>query len=139
MPELLEDVTNPTVFEKTYFSAADPEAPSGERLGYLQQVTERGAGAQILIAGIESHICVRATVSDLLTQGYNVVVLADAVSSRFLSDRSVALSSMQAEGAVISTVESVLYQLARSKGHAAFKPLSALAKARTSDDWASSL
>uniref|UniRef100_A0A7S1VGS3 Isochorismatase-like domain-containing protein n=1 Tax=Sexangularia sp. CB-2014 TaxID=1486929 RepID=A0A7S1VGS3_9EUKA len=134
-PELLDTSSTPIVFEKTYFSAADPEAPQGQRLSDISQVADRGPDAQILVAGIESHICVRATVTDLLTQGYKVVVLADAVSSRFGSDRSIALSSMQAEGAIISTVESVLYQLARSKGHAAFKPLSALAKGRTSDGW----
>lgn len=78
----------------------------------------------LLIAGIETHVCVQQTVVDALREGYDVTVIADAVSSRSAGDRDIALNHMQAEGARISTAEAVLFELCEVSGTPTFKQLS---------------
>ena len=66
---------------------------------------------QVLIAGIETHICVYQTTRDLLKQGYQVEVVADAVSSRTLENRDLGLARMRADGARLTSVEMALFNL----------------------------
>lgn len=82
----------------------------------------------ILIAGIESHICVQQSAFDLLEQGYIPVILADCVSSRKIYDKEIALRRMEKEGMVITTVESALFEICKSAKHAKFKELSRIVK-----------
>jgi nicotinamidase-related amidase len=78
---------------------------------------------QLLVAGIESHICVAQTVLGALGEGYQVHVAADAVGSRAPADREVGLRRMERAGAVLSGTEMAIYELlARSDGEA-FKRL----------------
>ncbi|KAL9101002.1 MAG: hypothetical protein Q9163_003687 [Psora crenata] len=65
---------------------------------------------QIAIVGIESHICVTQTALDLLTAGHRVYILADGVSSCNQAERGVALERLRAEGAIVTTSESWLYE-----------------------------
>ena len=83
---------------------------------------------QIIVFGIEAHVCVQQTVLDLLAQGQKVVVLDDCVSSRSANDARVALQRMRDAGATISTMESVLFELLRVSGTQEFKSISALVK-----------
>lgn len=83
---------------------------------------------QFIVFGIEAHVCVQQTVFDLLAQGQKVVVLDDCVSSRSANDARVALERMRDAGAVISTMESVLFELLRVSGTQEFKSISALVK-----------
>lgn len=66
---------------------------------------------QVLVAGIEAHVCVFQTVSDLLAAGYEVHVAKDAVSSRAAENREIACARMAAEGAVITSTETALFEL----------------------------
>ena len=78
---------------------------------------------QLLVAGIESHICVAQTVLGALAKGYHVHVAADAVGARTPDNREVGLRRMERAGAVLSSAEMAVYELlARSDG-AAFKRL----------------
>lgn len=93
------------------------------------EATVLGTGRhQIIVFGIEAHVCVQQTVHDLLAQGRKVVVLNDCVSSRSANDARVALERMRDAGAVISTMESVLFELLRVSGTQEFKSISALVK-----------
>ena len=83
---------------------------------------------QIIVFGIEAHVCVQQTVLDLLAQGQKVVVLDDCVSSRSANDARVALQRMRDAGATISTMESVLFELLRVSGTQEFKSISVLVK-----------
>ncbi len=83
---------------------------------------------QIIVFGIEAHVCVQQTVLDLIAQGQKVVVLDDCVSSRSANDARVALERMRDAGAVISTMEAVLFELLRVSGTQEFKSISALVK-----------
>lgn len=81
---------------------------------------------KVVVAGIESHVCVLQTVLDLLSQGFRVFVAADAVSSRKPMDREIALQRMASSGAVITTTESVLFEWCERAGTPEFKQISRL-------------
>lgn len=82
----------------------------------------------VIIAGIEAHICVLQTVIDLKTLGYLPVVVTDAVSSRKHHDYEIALRRMEYEGAILTTVESILFELCRQAETEVFKTISRLVK-----------
>ncbi|MCS7012231.1 MAG: hydrolase [Chloroherpetonaceae bacterium] len=83
---------------------------------------------QMLVAGIESHICVYQTVRDLLREGYEVEVVADAVSSRSAENRALGLSRMKDMGATLTSTEMSLFELLREAGTPVFKEISKLVK-----------
>lgn len=69
-----------------------------------------GEQYQVAIVGIETHICVTQTALDLLTEGHRVYIIADGVSSCNEGERSIALERLRAEGAIVTTSESWLYE-----------------------------
>jgi nicotinamidase-related amidase len=82
----------------------------------------------VIIAGIETHVCVLQTVTDLITSGYKPVVIKDCTSSRKPGDIEAALDRIRDEGAIISTCESVLFELCQVAGTDKFKAISKLVK-----------
>jgi isochorismate hydrolase len=76
---------------------------------------------QVLIVGIEAHVCVFQTALDLLAMQMRPVVLADAVGSRRATDYGVALDALRASGVTVVTVESAIFQLLREAGTDLFK------------------
>jgi len=76
---------------------------------------------QVLICGIEAHVCVAQTALDLLDQGVAVQVVTDAVGSRHANDREVGLHRLDRAGAVLTTVEAVLLELCERAGTPEFK------------------
>ena len=85
---------------------------------------------QIVVAGIETHVCVQQTVLDLLALGYQVQVPVDAVSSRHDLDREVAIRRMELSGATITTAEAVLFEWCEVAGTPEFKAISKLVTGR---------
>ena len=83
---------------------------------------------QIIVAGIEAHVCVMQTVLELLDAGNEVHLCWDAISGRGEEYRKHALERMAAAGATITNHESAAFEWARDKNHAAFKTMSALMK-----------
>jgi isochorismate hydrolase len=77
---------------------------------------------------IYHEMIVLQTVSDLLEKGYTPVVIADCISSRNPYDKEIAIERMRSEGAVITTSESVLFELCRTSGAEEFRSLSKLVK-----------
>jgi nicotinamidase-related amidase len=106
--------------EKRSFSCCDEPA-------LFAQLQQTGRAA-VLVAGIESHVCILQTVIDLQVAGFAPVIIADAVSSRREFDKKIALKRMAAEGCRISTVESVLFELMRTSRHDRFREVSRLVK-----------
>ncbi len=86
---------------------------------------------QIVVAGLETHICVLQTVLDLLAFGYQTYVVIDAVACRGGIDHGVAIERMANSGAIITTAESVLFEWCETADAAEFKLLSSLVKARS--------
>jgi len=79
--------------------------------------------SQLVVCGIESHVCVQQTVLDLLENGFQVNVAADAVSSRKEYDKKTALDRMRDNKAEITTTESILFELLNICGTAEFKEI----------------
>jgi nicotinamidase-related amidase len=77
----------------------------------------------VIVVGIETHVCLQQTVLDLLRLGYVPYVCADAVSSRRPIDRDTALARMRQAGAVVTTIESVIFELLGEAGTAQFKQI----------------
>lgn len=82
----------------------------------------------VIICGIESHVCVLQTVLDLLEKGYTPVLVEDCVSSRNPNDKKIAVERMRAEGAIITTYESILFELLEVSGTEEFKTISKIVK-----------
>jgi nicotinamidase-related amidase len=83
---------------------------------------------QVLLFGIETHICVLQTAVDLKAAGYTPVVIQDCTSSRRESDKHIALRRLQTEGILVSSFESILYELMREAGTDTFRAISRLVK-----------
>jgi nicotinamidase-related amidase len=98
--------------------------------GLLQQARPGlpPARRQVVIAGMETHVCVMQTVLELLAAGHEVHLCWDAVSGRGEEYRRHGLERMAAAGATITNHESVAFEWARDKNHPQFKALSALMK-----------
>jgi len=107
-------------YEKLHFSCCAVEP--------LMNEIERRDLFQIVLCGIETHVCVVQTALDLLHHGYQVHVPADAVSSRRKLDWYTALERMRRSGVVVTTTESVLFELLDVAGTPEFKEVAALVK-----------
>jgi hypothetical protein len=83
---------------------------------------------EVVIVGIESHICVTQTALNLLAEGHKVYVLADGVSSCNPEEVPIALARLRAEGVVVTTSESFLYECMGDAGIGEFKEMSRLVK-----------
>jgi nicotinamidase-related amidase len=83
---------------------------------------------QAIVAGIEAHVCVYQTVVDLLANGYEVTVAADAVGSRAAANKEIALRRMIAEGAKLSSTEMALFEMLVAAGTDEFRAISRLVK-----------
>lgn len=82
----------------------------------------------VIICGIEAHICVLQTIIDMKEAGYQPILVTDCVTSRSLADKEIALLRAQQEGALLTTTEAVLYELMETSKAPEFKTVSALIK-----------
>lgn len=83
---------------------------------------------QVMVCGIEAHICVSQTAHDLLQLGYQVQLISDAITTRLPQNRDVAFKKLERAGAVISSVEMALFELLGSAEAAEFKAVQRLVK-----------
>jgi nicotinamidase-related amidase len=120
VPSIIQMVPDFKYIEKISFSCCgepsfEPElAKTGKR--------------DIILFGIESHVCVMQTCLDLLEAGKGVVVAEDCVSSRKPNDKHIAIERMRQEGARITTFESLLFELVGVAGTETFKSISRIVK-----------
>jgi len=82
----------------------------------------------VILMGIESHVCVLQTCLDLTENGYRPVLIEDCVSSRYKNDKKYAVKRMQQAGAIVSTYESILFELTVVSGTEQFKSISKIIK-----------
>lgn len=103
---------------KVEFSACSAE-------GFSDLLQERGVEDDytLVVTGIETHICVYQTVLDLLDQGYGVHIPRDCVMSRKESDWETGLELMASAGGVITSSETVIFQVLKKAGTSAFKAM----------------
>jgi isochorismate hydrolase len=125
MPQVLDAVPeHGKVIEKVCFSAL-----SGEVGGELRQANR----PNILVAGIEAHICVLQTTLDLLDAGYNVFLMEDAIGAGEQTQVEPALRRMRQHGAIPTGMVSAAYELMEDPNHAAFRDVLGEIKSVLSD------
>lgn len=109
-----------SIFEKMEFSAL-----LNSKLASGLEALKR---PQVIVTGLEAHVCVLQSVFDLAAHGYSVFVVADAISSRRLADKEVALHRFKHPNIAVVTTEMVVFEWLRAATHPKFKQLSALVK-----------
>ena len=122
LPELRDvlEGDNAKSFEKVTFSACD----NNDTWHHLAQQNR----STVLLIGVEAHVCVLQTALDLLDNGMQPVIIGDAVGSRFPYDKKQAIRRIRRAGGIISTVETILFELCRSSEDPAFKTILNLIK-----------
>jgi nicotinamidase-related amidase len=120
IPEIASALDGVMPISKTSFSCCGSEA----FMAALDQIGRY----QILLAGIEAHVCVQQTALDLMENGYEVQVLADAVSSRDPENRELAFQRMRHAGAAITSTEAALFEILRRADVPGFKQVLSLVK-----------
>jgi nicotinamidase-related amidase len=116
VPEVGEHLDGVEPLEKVCFAASDAD-------GF-----DLDGRDQVLVCGIESHVCVSQTAHALLDQGLEVHVARDAVSSRTEENRELGLHKMESSGAVVTSVETALFELLGAAGSEEFKQVQGLVK-----------
>lgn len=120
VPEIADALEGLERWPKSAFSCCGCEA-------FMQALAASGR-RQVLIGGIETHVCVWQTARDLLARGYQVQVVADAVSSRTAANRQLGLDRLAAAGAVLTGVEMALMELLGDAADPDFKAILKLIK-----------
>ncbi len=120
IPELGELLQNQKPLEKMCFSSC-------RNPNFIEGLHVQGRN-QILVMGIETHVCVYQTVADLIRRGFDVRVVADAVSSRTQKNHEFGLRAMETRGAKLTTVEMALFELLEEAGTDSFRRISRIIK-----------
>ena len=120
IPEIAECLGDFTAYDKNTFSICKNEE--------IYAAVKALGKKNILISGVEAHICVLQTAIDLKAAGYQPVIVADCVSSRKELDKELGLKRAEQEGILITSKEAILFELTRKAGGPVFKQISALIK-----------
>ena len=120
IPELRAALGGHTCYEKITFSCAD----DNQILKAVEKVNPR----DILLCGIEAHVCVYQTAADFIERGNRVHLVSDAVMSRHKSNHEIALQRMEQIGVNITSVEMALFEFQGAAKGETFKPIAALIK-----------
>ena len=89
---------------------------------------ESSGKKSVIICGVEAHVCVLQTALDLSDRGFQPVLIEDCVASRKFNDKHIALERMRENGVIVSTYESILFELCEVAGTEQFKAISRLVK-----------
>jgi nicotinamidase-related amidase len=104
----------PPAESKMAFSSADCPALRDALAGTI---------ASVVLAGLETHVCISQTALDLLAAGRNVYLAVDAVAARHAIDHETALRRLEAAGAILTTTEAILFEWCRSAEHPQFQAI----------------
>ena len=120
LPEIISLLPDIEPITKFDFSCCKEEA-------FLRKLDELKRN-QLILCGIETHICVYQTALDLADMGYEVQVATDCVSSRIPANRDTSLSRIALEGIMPTTTEMILFEILGTAKHDKFKEISAIIK-----------
>ena len=134
--ELKKDILGSPCISKTKFSMYTPELEKAlekehdKRMAKSERNGDEDFGPikQVLLCGIETHVCIMQTAIDLLERGYEVHVVVDGVSSQRPEDRTVALQRLAHMGCHLCTSEMAIFQLCEDSKHPQFRQISTIAK-----------
>ncbi len=116
----IKEIKDFKIVEKTTFSALKTQE--------FKKEFDKFNNKNVLIFGIETHICVLQSVIDLIKENYNVFVIKDCCASRSKTNYKTALELLKQEGAKIITLEIALFEFLKSSKHPNFKEVQALIK-----------
>ncbi len=119
IPEIREVLPSPPLAKMHFSCGADPA---------FAAALEKTGRRQVIVCGMETHVCVFQTVRDLVGMGYEVHVCADAVSSRTEEHRRIGLDLCREAGATITTAETAIFDLLHLAGTPEFKKVAPLVK-----------
>ncbi len=120
VPEIRMELGSILPIEKLSFSCCGVET--------FNEKLNRSGRKQVILTGIETHVCVLQTADDLIQKGYIIHVVADAICSRRKLDWEIGLRWMEKKGAMISTTEIIAFRLLKEAGTEEFRGLSKLLK-----------
>ena len=112
IPELLPKVGFKKI-EKMEFSLANIQE-------FLKEFKHKKI-TNLIVCGIETHICIQQTALDCLQKGFEVILVSDAMSSRNRTDHEIALQRMIQNGAILTTTESIIFELCKTANRKEFK------------------
>ena len=117
MPEIKKELplNNCETISKTTFSMINEQTKE-----FLNRYPHRKTA---VLFGAETHVCIQQTTLDLLSLGYTVFLITDGISSVRRLDRTTAFRRLEAEGALLTTSESAIFELIRNADHPEFKKL----------------
>lgn len=118
VPELAARLESPPA--KVLFSCRECHA-------LFENLAARGVN-KLLLAGIETHVCIQQTALDMLAAGFRVYLAVDAIGARFPLDHEIALRRLEASGGVLTTTEAVLFEWCAAASHPHFKQISQLVR-----------
>ena len=125
-PEIQALATTPKVFEKTKFSMLTDEV-----LDHLHYWNTQSVRDRFILVGIEAHVCVQQTCFEMLKRSTSndpitVYVVVDGVSSQNSCDRAIALQRMHDAGAILTTAQSIIFEIMQTAEHENFDTVSKL-------------
>jgi nicotinamidase-related amidase len=120
LPEIKELIPDIMAVPKMSFSCCNEK-------GFMDTLNKIGK-KQILVSGIESHICIYQTTAALIDMGYEVHIVNDAVASRDYKNKKLALKKMERMGAIMTCVEMALFELMKTAEHPKFRDISRIIK-----------
>ena len=121
VPELADACAEKVVEKVSFGCCGEPN--------FLAALKETGR-SQVVVTGMEAHVCVYQTVLGLLEDGYHVHLVSDAVCSRNKPDYLAGVANAGQAGAVVTTAETVLFQMLKESTHEQFRAISKLVKER---------
>lgn len=121
VPELAEASSDPVIEKVSFGCCGEPT--------FMERLHQLGRG-EVIVTGVEAHVCVYQTVLGLLDAGYRVHLVRDAICSRHKEDYQNALELARSAGAVVTTAETVLFQLVQAASAPEFKAISKLIRNR---------
>ena len=101
--------------EKMEFSLANIQE-------FLEELKKKKI-TNLIVCGIETHICIQQTALDCLQKGFEVILVSDAMSSRNMVDHEIALQRMIQQGAILTTTESIIFELCKTADRKEFKEI----------------
>ena len=120
IPEVYEAAGTKEYFDKRTFSCAQDEA--------IMDALKKCGRKNVLVCGVEAHVCVLQTCIDLKDAGFRPILVTDAIASRKKSDKKIALQRAVQEGILLTTAEAILFELTLDSRNPVFRQISQLVK-----------
>ena len=115
--------TIPEILPKTRFKKIEKMVFSLANIQDFLNELKNKKITNLIVCGIETHICIQQTALDCLQKGFEVILISDAMGSRNRVDHEIALQRMNQSGAILTTTESIIFELCKTADRKEFKEI----------------